>query len=476
MDRRHFVGAAWAAGAGLMAPLAAQGVSVTEFGVAGDGVRDDTEGIQRAVLSGAASLFFPTGTYRITKTILIDMTAAGYAALAGAGTACLLAECEGPAFHFLGTHTGTADPESVKDPVWQRERMPLVSGVEIRGAHPRAEGICLEKTMMATLTGVLIRRCRVGVHLKTRNRNLIVSHCHIYDNDEIGIWFDHVDLHQTNLSANHISYNKVAGIKIAGGAVRNLQITGNDIEYNHDEKGEGSADVFFDLREEDSTFRESTIASNTIQARISPGGANIRILGGPGLRTSGMLAITGNLIGSQTDNIHLVECRGVSISGNAIYSAADHSLLLEDSANVVVDGNSIDWNPDHEGKQLVDGITIRRCRGVQVTGCIIENSFHGSPEAGGTIEIEHSEDVAVSQCQILDPRYRGVCLVDAKRCRLSDNTIIDRRPQVSMIHSISVDEKSRDNMITGNLLHRGKHAVPRGTCTWSGNKEIIPRS
>ena len=88
--------------------------------------------------------------------------------------------------------------------------------------------------MQAVLTGLLIRRCRIGLELHRRNRNLIVSHCHVYHNLEVGILFDEVNLHQAIIADSHISYNPVAGIKITGGNTRNFQIVGNDIEYNHD--------------------------------------------------------------------------------------------------------------------------------------------------------------------------------------------------------------------------------------------------
>ncbi|GAI17259.1 unnamed protein product, partial [marine sediment metagenome] len=79
-------------------------------------------------------------------------------------------------------------------------------------------------------------------------------------------------------------------------------------------------------------------------------------------------------------------CRGVSISGNSLYSAAEHTLWLEDCANIVVGNNNIDWNPDHKKKHLVDGILIDRCKGVTLSDTIIENSFQGSSQTGGAVD------------------------------------------------------------------------------------------
>jgi hypothetical protein len=46
-------------------------VSVKDFGAVGDGTTDDTTAIQAAVDSVASAVYFPTGTYKITSTILV---------------------------------------------------------------------------------------------------------------------------------------------------------------------------------------------------------------------------------------------------------------------------------------------------------------------------------------------------------------------------------------------------------------------
>src|SRR5205085_2724729 len=108
-----------------------------------------------------------------------------------------------------------------------------ILNLEIEGAHSEADGILLEGTMQSTLEGLLLRRLRDGVRITRRARNVLISHCHIYDNRRCGIWIDDANLHQVIITGSHISYNQVAGIKISGGQIRNVQITGNDIEYNY---------------------------------------------------------------------------------------------------------------------------------------------------------------------------------------------------------------------------------------------------
>ncbi len=445
--------------------------SVKHHGAVGDGQADDTAAIQKAVKAGAGAVYFPKGTYRIIRAIVVDLNAHGRTSLVGTGTASIIMAGAGPAFHFIGTHEGTGDPDSVRDEVWERQRMPLVSGLEIRGAHPEAVGLRLEKTMQAILTNLLIRRCKIGVHLVQRNRNLIIDHCHIYHNTHVGVDFDHVNLHQAIIADSHISYNSIAGIRLLGGEMRNFQIVGNDIEYNHDVEHEGSADILIDMRPDGSSFREGTIVGNTIQARPSPNGANIRFLGGKSLKVGGLLTITGNLIGSQTHNIHLADCRGVTISGNSIYSAAEHSLWLENCANIVAGNNSIDWNPDHKKKRLVDGIVIDRCSGVTLSSTIIENSFKGTSQAGGAIDVKASQDVAIVSCQVLDFRFRGITLTDAVRCRVTGCSVIERREVAKVGASIQVRGGS-DNLIAGNILNKGGLSITNGTAIVRGNLEI----
>ncbi len=449
------------------------GCCVKSFGAVGDGRTDDTAAIEAAVRAAKGAVHFPKGDYRITRTVLVDLNAHGRISLIASGPARIIMAGPGPAFHLLGTHEGTGDPQSVRDPVWRRQRMPLVTGLEILGDHPKSVGIRLEKTMQASLTNLLIRRCSTGIHLVKRNRNLIIDHCHIYNNRRIGIDFDHVNLHQAIITGSHISYNPVAGIRLLGGQMRNFQIAGNDIEYNYDPNEAGSADILIDMTPEGSSFREGTIVANTIQAKPSPDGANVRFLGGRNLYTGGLLTISANLIGSQTHNIHLADCRGVTITGNSLYSAAAHTLWLKDCANIVAADNTIDWNPDHKEKNLVDGILIDGCSGVTLSGTIIENSFQGSSQAGGAVEISNSRDVAMVNCQVLDFRHRGITLKDAVRCRVTGCSIIERRSE-SPGPSIKV-QNGRDNLIAGNIVNTGGISAPPAAATVRGNLEVDRR-
>src|SRR5262245_16804009 len=116
--------------------------NVMDFGAAGDGERDDADAVQHALEQGDGVLQFRSGAYRLGRTIEVELARHGWLGIEGStGTARLVMVAPGPALRIVGTHEGTAVPASVLPPVWQRERLPLVSSLEIVGEHPEADGI-----------------------------------------------------------------------------------------------------------------------------------------------------------------------------------------------------------------------------------------------------------------------------------------------------------------------------------------------
>jgi len=207
-------------------------VSVRDFGAVGDGKSDDSGAFQRAIDSGCGDILVPRGRYRFDKTVVAELDRVGPLSIAGAGTATIIMAVPGPALKLVGTHGGTASPATVEDNVRLNQRMPIISGLEIVGAAPEACGIEATGTMKATFSKLLIRKALHGIHLTKRNRNVIISDCHIYENRGIGVYLDHVDLHQINVGNSHISYNDGGGVVQRGGAVRNLQIGNCDYRGN----------------------------------------------------------------------------------------------------------------------------------------------------------------------------------------------------------------------------------------------------
>src|SRR3954452_24500565 len=108
-------------------------LTVLDFGAKGDGASDDAAAIQELIDAKAGSIRFPAGTYRISKTLVVDLDKVGFTSLVADGTARLVMAGSGPAIRFIGTHAGTADPPTVKPNVWERQRMPVVEGLAIEG-------------------------------------------------------------------------------------------------------------------------------------------------------------------------------------------------------------------------------------------------------------------------------------------------------------------------------------------------------
>jgi hypothetical protein len=297
---------------------------------------------------------------------------------------------------------------------------------------------------------------------------VLISHCQIYDNSGVGVYLDHANIHQAIIASSHISYNKLSGIKIHNGEIRNVQITGNDIEYNYDrhvkEGAPASAEIWIETTDPKATIREGTIASNTIQARYAPGGANVRFLGNPEANHhTGLFAISGNMLGSQETNIDLQSARGITISGNIIYSGHQRNLRATNCRNIVVTGNTFDHNYGYLPKELATGITFENCTDCTFTGSNIHDAYAGEHtvntpaviERKGLIEIHGCQRMIVGACQIFDPGLPGIHLRDSSLVNIQGCSILDAHETPKMPHAIVWEGTGSGNQISGCTLSQG---------------------
>ncbi|MFH1267475.1 MAG: glycosyl hydrolase family 28-related protein, partial [Planctomycetota bacterium] len=254
--------------------------TVADFGAVGDGKTDDTAAIQAAVDSGIGDIRLSKGVYRITRPIVVELDKVGHTSVHGDGVATIVMAGPGPALKFVGTHFKSADPGGFTQDVWDRQRMPLVDGIAVAGDHPEAIGIQAVGTMQLTVTRVHVRGVLHGIHLIENNRNVIISDCHIYENRGVGIYYDNVNLHQSNITCCHISYNDGGGIVSRAGNVRNIHITGCDLESNMSVDAPPTANVLIDCTGSSAGTAEVAITGSTIQHNNpSPDSANIRVIG-----------------------------------------------------------------------------------------------------------------------------------------------------------------------------------------------------
>jgi hypothetical protein len=450
---------------------------VRSFGAVGDGVADDTEALRRAINSGTGDVRLNKGVYRITETIVIDLDKVGFASLSGNGVARVVMAGKGPAFKFVGTHFKSADPGGFGPEVWDRQRMPMVDGVAISGDHPEAEGIAAAGTMQLTITRVHLRGLLHGIHLLENNRNLLVADSHIYENRGVGIYYDNVNLHQSNITGCHISYCAGGGVVSRGGNVRNIHITGCDLESNMATTSPPAANVLIDCSNSAYGTGEVAITGCTIQHNNpSPDSANIRILGRslPSARQAlvreGNVTITGNVLSDVQVNIHLRDCRGVAISGNTFWQGYRHNLLVEDSSHIVVGSNNLDRNPryDYGNTQSANNsVVFRNCEDCTLTGLHISNVWR---DPAGLL-IDNCRRFHVTQCTILDCDNAGMMLRNVTLSRVSDCLVRDDRS--GRDSESCVVAGGQRNVITGNVFHREPRVEAPATVL--KDNHVVPR-
>jgi len=444
--------------------------NVKNFGAKGDGKTNDTEALQHAVNEIDGVLELPRGDYLIRRPIVVPLQRTGFAGIRGdQGTARILMHGPGPALRIVGDHQGTATPSTVKEHTWERERFPVISGFEVQGHHAEADGIQLYRTMQTTIREVLIRNCRYGIHLFERNRNFLLAQCHIYDNSDTGVFFDKCNLHQVIIIGNHISYCKRAGIRQLEGDVHNIQITGNDIEYNSGAEGSSGEIV---LEAAKGIISEFTIASNTLQATAEANGANILIDGqnadtpSTGAR---LINITGNVLGSRDRGVWMNQAIRASVTGNTIYGATKENVLLQGCQNTVIGSNSIGTRPNMYSSSVKyrDGVRLENCRDCVVNGNVLNGMQNDS------LYFKSSFDCSASGNQITDSHKRGIVLDNTTRCRISDNSVVERREKPLMPTAIEATGKLnliQNNAVTkglkSNIVCKAKYGKIQGNTIW----------
>lgn len=375
----------------------------------------------------------PAGTYPVEETIEIDLSKTGPFSLQGHGRAIIVKTTPGPAIRIKGSHYKSADPKGFEDLVWERERMPLIDGIAITGSDPAADGIVATGTMQLTITRTHIRKVRHAIRLVENNRNVIVSDCHLYENSGIGLFLDDVNLHQINVSNCHISYNDQGGIVSRAGNVRNLHITGCDLESNMSPETEPTANVLIDCRGGNGGTAEVAITGCTIQHNSpSPQSANIRMIGNsePTAKLKrireGHVTMTGNILSDVQTNIHLKECRGVTITGNTFWMGYEHDLLVENCSHIIVGPNNMDRNPRYAYGNALEAhnrVIFHGCDDSTITGLHMADVHEG--EAGLLIEDCHR--MHVTGCTILDCGPVGLLLKNVSDSLVSNCLINDQR-------------------------------------------------
>lgn len=416
---------------------------------------DSTRSLQQRIERENGNLLLTQGSvFRITKPLVFDLAKHGAVAIRASRGVTIVMDGAGPAFRFVGTHEGTAAPKSFQPATWN-ERMPLISGIEILGNHAEADGIELIRTVGAVVRNVSVRWCRHAIHLVDRNRNVIVSHCHLYENGGIGLYLDDVNLHQINVSGSHISYNRAGGVVVRDGNVRNLQLTGCDIEGNMpaDTTPTKTANVLLDVsgspNRRDKSIAEVSITGCTIQhaanygaaadKTVAPGGANIR-LAGKKIYPIDSVTITGNVLSDTSTNVDIEYAQDVAINGNNFFAPKPANLHVRHARRVVVVGNT--FNPrqfERPGTILFE----------HSADCIVSSStLHRFKTDAGALILRHCQGFTINAVNFTD------CGSGLVLQNVSDSTISNCRVARTMSGGVdlSIDRSSQDIRLVGNAF------------------------
>lgn len=396
------------------------------------------------------SLRILPGTYVFTETLEIDLKDYPSAFIKAEGSVTIEMRGPGPAIRLQGTLTGSADPEQISEETW-KERMPVIDGIGILGAHPEADGIELIQTMQVTISRVHVRKARHGVVLRERNRNVVMSDVHLYDNSGVGLFLDEVNLHQFNLSNSHISYNIGGGIVVRGGNVRNLHVTGCDIEANmpRDATPTKSANIFIDCSSGGSVA-EVAVTGCTIQHSAhyhpeknqAPGGANIRIVGRDDYQPN-MITITGNVISDTQTHLHLKNVVDTTVTGNTFFTTEPVDVLMEQCQRIVLANNV--FNPREATG--TGQIQLRNSEQCLLNGLICCNLVAGA----SAVHLEGCEGIRVSNCMIQGSR-NGVELRDSTQCSITDCTFSSLGDDENPVDGFGVIGDLEGNEVRNNLI------------------------
>lgn len=393
-----------------------------------DELPDSTDKLQSLLERQKGVVVLTEKFYRISRPLTLQLGKHGAASVTSTSGSTLIMTGPGPAISVLGNHIGTASPTSFPAKTWN-ERMPTFNGFEILGGHPKADGINLRQTVGAILERISIRWCRHGIHLNTRNRNVIVADCHLYENSGIGLYLDDVNLHQINVNNSHISYNRGGGVVVRDGNVRNLQVTGCDIEGNMPDNTmeTKTANIWIDVsgseQDKSKSVAEIAITGNTIQhsanygaksdKTIAPGGANIR-LSGKAIYPINSVTISGNILSDTSTLVDIRHSHDVTVSGNTFFAPKPNNLIVEHSQRVVATANT--FNPrqfvrpgviqfsDCTDCMLANstlfrlatdrgGVRFSECSGCLLTGLIISQCNSG-------IHFHKTESTTISNCRV----------------------------------------------------------------------------
>ena len=162
-----------------------------------------------------------------------------------------------------------------------------------------------------------------------------------------------------------------------------------------------------------------------------------------------LITISGNIIGSQENNVLLADCHGVVVSGNCIYSAESRNLLVEDSSLITIGSNSFRRHTPaaHAGVRLV------RTKDTTIQGCSFQDEEpKGQASGASLLELEDCRRVQVTGCQVIDGAPCGIDVVRGQEISITSCTVAETREAPVATAAIRFRGEGGENLVALNTL------------------------
>lgn len=251
--------------------------------------------------------------------------------------------------------------------------------------------------------------------------------------------------------------------------MRNIHITGCDIESNMARDMPATANVLIDCRDSEYGTAEVAITGCTIQHNSTgPESCNIRILGGshnPKTNVNyreGNVTITGNVLSDVATNVHLNNCRGVTLNGNTFWMGYQHNLLVEQSSHIVIGPNNFDRNPRYDygtALETLNAVVLRDCEDCTLTGLHIAHVW----KCAAGLELENCRRMNITGATILDCDHAGILLKNVSQSLIA-NCLVSQADSAKPFQPVIVQGGSAnriDVFTPGAPVQRPGVPVPR---------------